>query len=140
MEMIVKLDSELKLGQILVWGVCCYLLIYDFVMVEELVLIFGFRVDVMVFGLKGEIWVIECKFGCVDFQFDNKWQGYLEWCDWFFWVVDVDFFIELLFEDIGLIIVDGYGGEILWMGLEIKLVVVWCKVMMQKFVCYVVIR
>ncbi len=27
---------------------------------------------------------------------DRKWQGYLDWCDRFFWAVDADFPVDLL--------------------------------------------
>jgi hypothetical protein len=140
MEMTVKPDSELKPGQILARGVCRHLLTHDFVTVEELVPTSGLRVDVMALGPKGEIWVIECKSGRADFQSDNKWQGYLEWCDRFFWAVDADFPTELLPEDTGLIIADGFGGEILRMGPETKLAAARRKVMMQKFARHAAIR
>ena len=45
----------------------------------------------MALGPKGEIWVIECKSSRVDFTSDAKWQGYLDWCDRYFWAVDEEF-------------------------------------------------
>ena len=48
----------------------------------------GLRVDVFALGPKGEFWVIECKSSRADFIADGKWQGYLEWCDRYFWAVD----------------------------------------------------
>jgi hypothetical protein len=47
--------------------------------------------------------------------------------------VDSDFPTELLPDDHGLIIADGYGGEILRMGEEAKLAPARRKVMIQKF-------
>jgi hypothetical protein len=47
--------------------------------------------------------------------------------------VDEDFPIELLPEDQGLIIADGYGGEIVRMAPEAKLAPARRKVMVQKF-------
>lgn len=123
----------LQPGQILARGVCRHLLGHDFVCVEELVPTPGLRVDVMALGPKGEIWVVECKSSRADFQSDNKWQGYLDWCDRFFWAVDGDFPTELLPADTGLILADGYGAEIIRMAPEDKLAAARRKVMVQKF-------
>ena len=120
-------------GQRLARGVCRALRQFDFVTVEELVPTPGLRVDVMALGPKGEIWVIECKSSRMDYMADRKWQGYLEWCDRFFWAVDGDFPTELLPEGSGLIIADAYGAEILRMGPESALAPARRKVMMQKF-------
>ena len=106
-------ETQLLPGQLLARGVCRHLRNYDFVSVEELVPTSGLRVDVMALGPKGEIWVIECKSSRADFQADHKWQGYLEWCDRFFWAVDSNFPTELLPDESGLIIADGYDAEII---------------------------
>jgi hypothetical protein len=71
------------------------------------------RADLMALGRKGEIWIVECKSSRADFTSDRKWQGYLEWCDRYFWAVDGAFPTELLPADTGLIVADGYGAEIL---------------------------
>ncbi len=102
-------------------GVCRHLLSYDFVSVEEFVPERGRRVDVMAIGPKGEIWVVECKSSLADYQADSKWDGYLPWCDRFFWAVDAEFPVEVLPEGSGLIIADAYGAEIIHMGDEDKL-------------------
>lgn len=75
----------------------------------------GLRVDVMAIGPKSEIWVVECKSSRADFLSDSKWQGYLDWCDQFFWAVDPGFPVKLLPEESGLIFADRYGGEIIRM-------------------------
>ena len=124
---------ELKPGQLLARGVCRHLISHDFVSVEELIPTSGLRVDVMALGPKGEIWVIECKSSRVDFQTDQKWQNYLEWCDRFFWAVDEHFPTDLLPDDTGLIIADAYDGEIVRMGPEDKLAPARRKAMVQKF-------
>ena len=93
----------------------------------------GLRVDVMALGPKGELWVVECKSSRADFQTDRKWQGYLEWCDRYFWAVDTDFPTDLLPEETGLIIADAYDAEIIRMGPETKLAAARRKVLTQKF-------
>ena len=127
------MTDSLQPGQLLARGVCRHMLSHDFVTVEELVPTSGLRVDVMALGPKGEVWVVECKSGRADFQSDHKWQGYLGWCDRFFWAVDADFPTELLPDDTGLIIADAYGAEIIRMGPEDKLAPARRKVMVQKF-------
>ncbi len=127
-------------GQRLARGVARHLLSHDFVSVEELTPSPGLRVDLMALGPKGEVWVIECKSSRADFQSDHKWQGYLEWCDRFFWAVDADFPTELLPDETGLIVADAYDAEILRIGPESKLPGVRRKVMMQKFARHAAIR
>ena len=127
-------------GQRLARGVCRHLLGHGFVSVEELVPSPGLRVDVMALGPKGEIWVIECKSGRADFAADRKWQNYLEWCDRFFWAVDLNFPTEILPEDTGLILADDYGAEILRMGPATLLAPARRKVMVQKFARHAALR
>jgi hypothetical protein len=124
---------ELQPGQRLARGVARHLTSHGFVSVEEFVPARGLRVDVMGLGPKGEIWVIECKSSRADFQSDSKWQGYLEWCDRYFWAVDLEFPTELLPDGTGLIIADSYGAEIIRMGPEAKLAPARRKKMIQKF-------
>lgn len=105
----------------------------DFVSVEELVPTAGLRVDLMALGPKGEVWVIECKSGRMDYVTDRKWQGYLEWCDRFFWAVDADFPTDLLPDRSGLILADAYDAEIIRMGPLSPLAPARRKMMVQKF-------
>jgi len=131
---------QLMPGQLLARGVSRHLRSHDFVSVEELVPTSGLRVDVMGLGPKGEIWVVECKSSRADFQSDHKWDGYLEWCDRFFWAVDTEFPTELLPEGTGLIIADAYDAEIIRMGPETKLAPARRKVMIQKFARHAAVR
>jgi hypothetical protein len=126
-------DIALQPGQVLARGVARHLRLHDFVSVEEFVPVRGLRMDVFALGPKGEFWVIECKSSRVDFTSDNKWQGYLDWGDRYFWAVDAAFPTELLPAETGLIIADGYDAEIIRMGPETKLAPARRKVLMQKF-------
>jgi hypothetical protein len=116
------------------------LLSHGFVSVEELVPVAGLRVDVMALGPKGEVWVIECKSSRADYLADAKWQGYLEWCDRFFWAVDSEFPTELLPDETGLIVGDAYDAEILRIGPETKLAGARRKVITQKFARHAALR
>lgn len=93
----------------------------------------GLRVDVIALGPKGELWVIECKSSKVDFQTDKKWEGYLEWCDRYFWAVDSEFPVEMLPDETGLLIADAYDAEIMRMAPEDKLAPARRKKVIQKF-------
>jgi len=132
--------TQMQPGQLLARGVCRHMRAYNFVTVEELVPTGGLRVDVMALGPKGEVWVIECKSSRADFQSDSKWQGYLEWCDRFFWAVDSDFPTEILPQGTGLIIADHYDAEIIRMAPEDKLPPARRKVMVQKFARHAALR
>ena len=127
------MSDDMQPGQLLARGVCRHLLGHDFVGIEEFVPDRGLRVDVMALGPKGEIWVIECKSSRADFQADHKWQGYLDWCDRYFWAVDADFPTELLPDETGLIIADSYDAEIIRMGAEDKLPAARRRVLTGKF-------
>ena len=120
-------------GKLLARGAARLLVSHGFTTVEELVPARGLRVDIMALGPKGEIWIVECKSSRADFQSDQKWQGYLDWCDRFFWAVDSDFPSELLPDETGLMIADAYGGEIIRMGPEEKLPPARRRVLVQKF-------
>ncbi|MCU0803427.1 MAG: MmcB family DNA repair protein [Rhodobacteraceae bacterium] len=127
-------------GQRLARGVCRHLRSHDFVCVEELVPAPGLRVDIMALGPKAEVWIIECKSGRADFQADHKWQGYLEWCDRFFWAVDADFPTGLLPTDTGLILADAYDAEITAMGPLTPLPAARRKALTQTFARHAALR
>ncbi|KFI27150.1 hypothetical protein CDV50_03465 [Haematobacter massiliensis] len=130
----------LQPGQLLQRGVSRHLLSLGFATVEELVPAPGLRVDVMALGPKGEIWVVECKSCRADFAGDRKWQGYLEWCDRFFWAVDADFPADLLPDGTGLILADSYDAEIRRLGPETPLAGARRKLLTQKFARHAALR
>lgn len=120
-------------GQRLARGVARALRGLDFVTVEEMVPTPGLRVDLMALGPKGEVWVIECKSSPADFRADQKWQGYLEFCDRFFWAVDARFPTELLPPDTGLILADAFDAEIIRLGPDTPLAAPRRKAVLHKF-------
>jgi hypothetical protein len=125
--------DDLLPGQLLARGVCRHLASHGFAVIEEFSPERGKRVDVMALGAKGEIWVVECKSSRADFTADSKWQGYLEWCDRYFWAVDESFPTDLLPEHSGLIIADSYDAEIIRMAPETRLAGARRKALVQKF-------
>ncbi|MTH63598.1 MmcB family DNA repair protein [Paracoccus shanxieyensis] len=115
-----KPSSE-KPGQRLARGVARMLAGLGHAPLAEFVPSGGLRVDVISVSPKGEIWVVECKSCRADFIADRKWQGYLDYCDRFFWAVDCDFPEDLLPEGSGLIRADDWGAELLRMPPETRL-------------------
>jgi hypothetical protein len=73
----------------------------------------GRRADVMAITASGEIWIVETKSCEADFAGDAKWPEYVEFCDRFFFGVTEEFPRELIPEEAGLIVADGFGGAIL---------------------------
>ena len=108
-------------GQRLARGVARMLRSMDHAVLTEFVPARGLRVDVISLSPKGDFWIVECKSCRADFATDRKWQGYLDWCDRYFWAVDCDFPSDLLPDDTGLITADAYGAEILRMAPETRL-------------------
>ena len=120
-------------GRRLARGVIRALADHGFACVEEMVPSPGLRVDVMALGPAGELWIVECKSGPADFRADRKWQGYLPWCDRFFWAVAPDFPTELLPPDTGLILADPFGAELLRTPAESRLAPARRKALVHAF-------
>lgn len=81
--------------------------------VSEVVLPNGRRADLAALGRTGEIWIIEIKSSVEDFRADSKWRDYLPFCDRFYFASHLDVPQEIFPEDVGLILSDGYGAEII---------------------------
>lgn len=108
-------------GHRLARGVARFLLSLGHAPLCEFVPATGLRVDLVSVAPGGEIWIVECKSCRADFTADRKWQGYLDWCDRYFWAIDCDFPRELLPGDSGVILADPYGAELEQMAPLVKL-------------------
>jgi hypothetical protein len=73
----------------------------------------GRRADLMALGRRGEIFIVEVKSGLEDFRTDLKWHEYQPYCDAFAFAVGPDFPRDILPQDPGLIVADGFGGAVL---------------------------
>lgn len=80
---------------------------------RELPLPDGRRADIMAIAGSGELTIVEVKSSIEDWRVDQKWPDYLAWCDHLYFAVPVDFPQSLIPEEVGLIVADAYGGEIL---------------------------
>jgi len=73
----------------------------------------GRRADLMALGPKGQIFIVEVKSSIEDFRTDQKWHEYRPYCDAFAFAVGPEFPREVLPEEPGLIVADGFGGAVL---------------------------
>ena len=73
----------------------------------------GRRADLMALGRRGEIFIVEVKSSLEDFRTDLKWHEYQPYCDAFAFAVGPEFPREILPEEPGLIVADGFGGAVL---------------------------
>lgn len=102
-------DTTLMLAR----GVTRLLMDHGFAPVLEVPLANGRRADVMAIGPGGEVWIVETKSCLADYAVDAKWPDYLDYCERFLFAVTEDFPRDLIPEEAGLIVADGFGGAIL---------------------------
>ena len=87
--------------------------------VEEMALGNGRRADLMGVDAKGQLVIVEIKVARGDLLGDSKWTDYLDFCDRFYWGLSPELDrapLEgeaFLPEKCGVIVADGYDGEIL---------------------------
>jgi hypothetical protein len=99
--------------QVVTRGAARLLVALDYAPVAEVCLPNGRRADLMALGPKGEIAIVEVKSGPEDYLADRKWGEYLPYCDAFYFAVAPEFPRQLLPEEPGLIVADGFGGAVL---------------------------
>lgn len=73
----------------------------------------GRRADVIGLDRNGAFLIAEIKSSVADYRADGKWRDYTGFCDHFYFAVAPDFPAHILPEECGLILADGYGGEII---------------------------
>lgn len=84
-----------------------------YAIVKEMVFANGRRGDIVALAPSGELLVVEVKSGLADYRVDGKWPDYRDYCDGFLFAVAPEFPLEVLPEDVGLIVADAYGGQLL---------------------------
>lgn len=72
----------------------------------------GRRADLAGLDRRGKLVIAEVKSCPADFEVDQKWPDYLDFCDQFYFAVDPSFPRALLPDTEGLIIADEYGAVI----------------------------
>ena len=73
----------------------------------------GRRADIVGLGPDGTIWILEIKSSAADFRADEKWPGYRDFCDRFFFAVPQCFPIDILPPDAGLVLADPFGAAVM---------------------------
>lgn len=86
---------------------------HGFVSVPELTLKSGRRADLFAINNKGEVWIIEIKSSIADFRADNKWPDYWDYCDRLFFATNPETPEDIFPQEVGLIVADAHGAEIL---------------------------
>lgn len=81
---------------------------HNYAWVPEFTVKTGRRIDLMGLSPKGQFWAVEVKSSLEDFRVDDKWPEYLAFCDQFSFAVAPDFPVEVLPDDVGIIITDGF--------------------------------
>jgi hypothetical protein len=94
-------------------GVCRALAHRGFATLPEVSLANGRRADVLALGRDGELVIVEIKSSVADFKSDRKWPEYRAFCDRLYFAVPGAFPQELIPEECGLIVADGFGAEFL---------------------------
>ena len=94
-------------------GITRVLIDHGLAPILEVPLANGRRADVMALTARGEIWIVETKSCLEDFAVDSKWPEYIDYCDRFFFGVTEAFPREVIPEECGLMVADGFGGAIL---------------------------
>ncbi|MFI5014801.1 MAG: DNA repair putative endonuclease MmcB [Hyphomicrobiales bacterium] len=99
----------------------------------EVTLASGRRADILALAPGGRILIVEVKSGLEDWRADEKWSDYAEFCDALAFAVAVDFPVEVLPADLGLIVADAYGGALLRESAETPLSPARRRAMLMRF-------
>jgi hypothetical protein len=94
-------------------GVCRRLRAEGLALIPELTLRSGRRADLVALAPDGAITIIEIKSSVEDFRADSKWRNYCMHADQFFFATGPHVPVDIFPGDVGLIVADSYGAEIL---------------------------
>ncbi len=93
----------------------------------------GRRADVVAVAPDGTVHIVEIKSCVVDFRADRKWPDYREFCDSLFFAIDLATPPEIIPQEVGLIVADGYGAQIVRAGAEHRLSAARRKAVILRF-------
>ncbi len=114
-------------------GVCRTFRALGLSVVTELPLANGRRADVVALSPSGDVAIVEIKSCLTDYRTDAKWHDYLEFCDRLYFAVAADFPHHVIPQEVGLILADRYGAELVREGIEERLSAARRKAMMLSF-------
>jgi hypothetical protein len=90
------------------------------------------RADLVALSDDGMIWIIEIKSSIEDFRVDQKWPEYRQHCDRLFFAIPESVPQEIMPEEAGLILADGFGAAILREAPEHRLAAATRKAMLVR--------
>ena len=94
-------------------GTCRLLRNMGFAVLPEFTLASGRRADVIAMDPGGLIWIVEIKSSPADYRADEKWREYRDFCDRFCFAIPHTMDQAIIPEDVGLIVADSHGAELL---------------------------
>ncbi len=104
-----------------------------FATLTELPLASGRRADIVALASDATILIVEIKSSIADFRADAKWPDYRAHCDRLYFAIPDQVPPEIMPEDAGLIIADGFGAEILREAPEHRLAAATRRSMLLRF-------
>ncbi len=114
-------------------GVRRYLRALGYSTVTELSLLDGRRADVAGVNDQGEILIVEIKSSVADFRADQKWRDYRAHCDRLFFAIPEAIPAEIMPEDAGLMIADGFGAFVVREAATLKIAPATRRAVLLRF-------
>jgi hypothetical protein len=104
-----------------------------FATLTELPLASGRRADIVALAVDATILIVEIKSSIADFRTDVKWPDYRAHCDRLYFAISAAIPPEIMPQDAGLIIADGFGAEIIREAPEHRLASATRRSMLLRF-------
>jgi hypothetical protein len=104
-----------------------------FATLTELPLASGRRADIVALAADATVLIVEIKSSIADFRADTKWPDYRAHCDRLYFAISTEIPPEIMPDDAGLIIADGFGAEILREAPEHRLASATRRSMLLRF-------
>jgi hypothetical protein len=99
----------------------------------ELPLASGRRADIVALAHDATVVIVEVKSSIADFRADQKWPDYRAHCDRLYFAIPASVPIEIMPQDAGLIVADGFGAEILREAPEHRLAAATRRALLMRF-------
>jgi hypothetical protein len=105
----------------------------SWVSLPEMSLKNGRRADIVTLSPSGQIGIVEVKSSIADFNADQKWHEYLEYCDYFWFATLPDVPADIFPMSHGFLVADHHGCEVLRIADNDKLSSATRKAMQLRF-------
>jgi len=86
---------------------------FGFATLTEFTLASGRRADIIALNEGGGLWIVEIKSSPEDYRSDDKWQEYRAFCDRLYFAIPQTMNPDIIPQDAGLIVADGFGADVL---------------------------